>query len=258
MAPFSRGFSAAFARRRRAAEAFLDAGDGRTIGSVTDFNCPETGDGAWGLVDLPCCLRLRRPDPISNEFGMRLPLGCSNPNASVFRTRSTSSRKPKFRGSKSDARLASCLPTSPRNPAVVTFHLGNDLVDDRHGCAGRLKRLGCAILTVPRARARKQVLGVDKSAAGLTEALRRLLLAKAKHVDALLTDAGREPGKITVRRNQTKSIEPTAVQQVHGVDDQGDVGRILAGRIGKLLLGYDGVLGQRVRRCPGAGIGEFP
>ena len=44
----------------------------------------------------------------------------------------------------------------------------------------------------------KQVLGVDKSSAGLPEALRGFLLAKAKNIDAMLADAGGKAGKIAV------------------------------------------------------------
>ena len=46
------------------------------------------------------------------------------------------------------------------------------------------------------------------------------------------------------------------MKQVHGVDDQGDVGRILSGRIGELLLGYDGMLRQDVGPALGPCIGE--
>jgi hypothetical protein len=47
------------------------------------------------------------------------------------------------------------------------------------------------------------------------------------------------------------------MQQVHGIDDQRDVGRILSGRIGKLLLRDDGVSGQLIRPALRAGIGEI-
>ena len=46
------------------------------------------------------------------------------------------------------------------------------------------------------------------------------------------------------------------MKQVHGVDDQGDVGRILSSRIGELLLGYDGVLRQDIGPALGPCIGE--
>ena len=45
---------------------------------------------------------------------MEPPFGCSISNEFVLRTRSLSLRKPKVLGSKSEARLASCFPTSPR------------------------------------------------------------------------------------------------------------------------------------------------
>ena len=64
----------------------------------------------------------------------------------------------------------------------------------------------------------KQVLRVHEPSTGLTEALRSFLLTEPKNIDALLTDAGGKAGKITVRGNQTKSIEPTAMKQVHCID----------------------------------------
>ncbi len=59
--------------------------------------------------------------------------------------------------------------------------------------------------------------------------------------NALLTDTGGKSGKVTVRGNQTKSIESTAMKKIHCIDDQRDVGCILPGGVGKLLLRYDGV-----------------
>jgi hypothetical protein len=88
----------------------------------------------------------------------------------------------------------------------------------------------------------KQVLSVHEPSTGLPETLRRFLLAESKNIDALVTDAGGKSGKITVRGNQTKSIEPAAMKQVHCIDDQRDVGCIFPGGVGKLLLRYDGVL----------------
>ena len=48
------------------------------------------------------------------------------------------------------------------------------------------------------------------------------------------------------------------MKKIHCVDDQGNVGCVLACRIGKLLLGDNCVFGQRVRPCLGARIGEIP
>src|SRR5260370_1304550 len=103
----------------------------------------------------------------------------------------------------------------------------------------------------------EQFLGVDKFSAGLPKALGGFLLAKPEDIDALLADTGGEAGKIAVRRNETKSVEPAAMQQVHCIDDQRDVGCILSGRVGKLLLRYDGVSGQLFRPALRARIGEL-
>jgi hypothetical protein len=54
---------------------------------------------------------------------------------------------------------------------------------------------------------------------------------------------------------QNPSNRP-AMKQVHRVDDQGDVGRILSRRIGELLLGDDGVLRQNISPALGPCIGE--
>jgi hypothetical protein len=54
-------------------------------------------------------------DPAADFVRMRMepPFGCSISKEFVLRTRSLSLRKPKVLGSKSEARLASCFPTSP-------------------------------------------------------------------------------------------------------------------------------------------------
>ena len=74
----------------------------------------------------------------------------------------------------------------------------------------------------------QQVLGVDEPAAGLAEALGCLLLAEAVDVGALLAQARGQPREVAVRRDQAEAVEPAAVQQVHGVDHQRDVGGVLA------------------------------
>jgi hypothetical protein len=161
------------------------------------------------------------------------------------------------RGSKSDARLASCFPTAPSaHPAVLAFHLRDDLADDRRRRARRLKRCLRRRLLAVGGGARKQVLGVDEAAAGLAEALRRLLLAEAVHVHALLADAGGEPGEVAVGGHEAEAVEAAAVKEVHGVDHQGDVRGVLARGVGELLLGNDGVLRQDVGPGLRAGAGE--
>jgi len=53
-----------------------------------------------------------------------------------------------------------------------------------------------------------------------------------------------------------KPVEAPRMQKVHRVDHQRDVGCVLAGRIGELLLRDDGVPRQDVRPALGAGAGE--
>ena len=78
------------------------------------------------------------------------------------------------------------------------------------------------------------------------KALGRLLLAEAEDVDALLADAGGEPSEVAVGGDQAEAVEAAAVEQVHRVDHQRDVGGVLAGRVGELLLRDDRVLRQHV------------
>ena len=59
-------------------------------------------------------------------------------------------------------------------------------------------------------RFRQQVLGVDEAAAGLAEALRRLLLAEAVDVDALFADARGEAREVAVRRDEAEAVETAA------------------------------------------------
>ena len=52
------------------------------------------------------------------------------------------------------------------------------------------------------------------------------------------------PGKVAVGGDEAEPVEAPGVQQVHGVDDQRDVGGVLAGGIGELLLRQDRVPSQ--------------
>jgi hypothetical protein len=65
---------------------------------------------------------------------------------------------------------------------------------------------------------------------------------------ARVPDTSGQPGEIAVRGNQTEAIEPAAMKQVHGIDDQSNVRCILPSGEGKLLLGmmacFDGVSAQ--------------
>ena len=134
-----------------------------------------------------------------------------------------------------------------RGPAVFGFHLIENAPDDGRGRARWLKRLGLAAGGLDIGRCiRQQVFGVSEASAGLPEALRGLLLTESEDIHALLANARREPCEITVGRDQTETVETTAVQEVHRVDDKRDVGGILADRVGKLLLRDDGMACQDI------------
>ena len=87
----------------------------------------------------------------------------------------------------------------------------------------------------------QQVFGVDEPAARLPETLGGLLLAEPIDIGALFAEAGCKPCEVAVRRDETEAVEPAAVQKVHGVDHQCDVGRVLPTRVGELLVRIDRV-----------------
>ena len=88
---------------------------------------------------------------------------------------------------------------------------------------------------------REQIFGEDEPPAGLTEAFRSLVLAKAKDIHALFADSRGKPREITVGGDEAEAIEPAAVQEVHGVNNQCDVGRVLADGMSKVLMRHDRV-----------------
>jgi hypothetical protein len=63
--------------------------------------------------------------------------------------------------------------------------------------------------------------------------------AEAVDVGPLFAETGCKPCEVAVRGNQTESVEPAGVQEVHGIDHQGNVGRVLAARVGELLVRID-------------------
>jgi hypothetical protein len=72
------------------------------------------------------------------------------------------------------------------------------------------------------------------------------LRAEAVDVGALFAQARGEAGKVAVGRYQTEAREPSGMQQIHGIDDQCDIRRVLALGVGKLLVRIDGVFLQDV------------
>ena len=118
---------------------------------------------------------------------------------------------------------------------VLAAHGG---ADQRHGLgrllfASRLVGLGgLALIEV----VFEQVLDEDEPLAGLAERLGRLLAADAEDVEPLFADAAGEAREVAVRGHQDEAVEAPGVQEIHGVDDQRDVGRVLAFRVGELLV----------------------
>lgn len=128
-----------------------------------------------------------------------------------------------------------------RHPPILALDLSNDLLDDRRGCARWLKRLRCRRIAAVGRHTRQQVLSVDESTARLSETLWRFLFAKAEDVHAQFAYPSGQASKIAVGRYEAEAVEAPAVQQIHRIDHEGDVGGVLAGGVGELLLWDDSV-----------------
>lgn len=63
---------------------------------------------------------------------------------------------------------------------------------------------------------------------------------------------------VAVARHDAESVHALLVQNVHRVDDQRRIGRVLACRIGVLLNGRDGVLQQHLFPGGEFRVGEIP
>src|SRR5690606_2177610 len=73
---------------------------------------------------------------------------------------------------------------------------------------------------------------------------RRLLFTEAVDHLAGLAQARGQTGEVAVTGHQAETVEGTGVQQIHGVDDHGAVGRVLAAGVGELLDRLQRVLQQ--------------
>lgn len=104
----------------------------------------------------------------------------------------------------------------------------------------------------------EQVLDEDEAPAGLAQGLRRVASADAEHLQSLLAEPAREPCEIAVRGDEHESVESPGVHQVHRVDDERDVGRVLAFRVRKLLVGDEREDRELLLPAPKQRSGEVP
>ena len=91
-----------------------------------------------------------------------------------------------------------------------------------------------------------KVLGIDEDVAAVDKGLGRRTLADAHDEEAHLPDPGRQAGIIAVARDDAEAVDQVAMEDVHGVDDHGAVGGVLADGIAELLDGLDGVVVESV------------
>jgi hypothetical protein len=71
-----------------------------------------------------------------------------------------------------------------------------------------------------------------------------------------LADTHRQAGEVAVRRHDAKPAHAARVQQLHRVDDERAVGRVLAARVLELLHGPDGEFREML--FPGRELGRGP
>ncbi|MNS76162.1 hypothetical protein D3C72_1097010 [compost metagenome] len=100
-----------------------------------------------------------------------------------------------------------------------------------------------------------QHVGVDELVAGGDERLGRLALAEAVDGQPLLADARGQPGEVAVAGDDAEAVEAPGVQQVHGVDDHGAVGGVLAHGVAELLDRLDRVRQQSLLPSGQVGLG---
>jgi hypothetical protein len=72
--------------------------------------------------------------------------------------------------------------------------------------------------------------------ARLPEALWGLLLAEPVDIGALFPKTRGKACEVAVRRDKAETVQPAAVQKVHGVDHERDIGRVLARGVGTSLF----------------------
>ena len=91
-----------------------------------------------------------------------------------------------------------------------------------------------------------QVFEVDEAVAGLAEGFRGAALAEAVHGQAAGADAGGKRGEVAVAGDEAEAVKGAAVEQIHRINDEAHVGRVLAFGVGELLYRDERVFEQHV------------
>nr|WP_233200070.1 hypothetical protein [Ottowia massiliensis] len=86
-----------------------------------------------------------------------------------------------------------------------------------------------------------KVFKVNETVAGVAKSFGRFFIAESICDESIGAYSGGQGREIAVAGNQAETIKSAAVEQVHRVDDQFHIRRVLAFGIGELLHGHDGV-----------------
>ena len=93
--------------------------------------------------------------------------------------------------------------------------------------------------------------------ASLAEAFRGFLFAESEDLDSLFSDTCSQTREIAIRRHKAEAIAAAAVQKVHCVNNERDVGRIFPRRIGELLMWQYRVPRENIRPLLEAWAGKI-
>ena len=89
---------------------------------------------------------------------------------------------------------------------------------------------------------RSKDLSVGEAGARLDEGFGSVLHTDAHHEETLLADTVCQARVVAVTGHDTEAVHESRVQEVHGVDDERSVSRVLGTGVGELLDGSDGVV----------------
>ena len=69
----------------------------------------------------------------------------------------------------------------------------------------------------------------------------RLFFSNTQNRQPFLSNPRCESGEVAIAADKAKPVKFPGVEQVHCIDDERDVRRVLSWRVGELLNGFDGV-----------------